>query len=85
MAVFMLDDFDEMLPVTCDENPLNLVSWYNKKTKKIVSNEVYYSIPDKIGDHVPINKQNVEKFYSKAKESLQQFGRIITETIDSIT
>jgi hypothetical protein len=41
----MLDEFDEMLPVTCDQWPSSLVNWYNKKTKAIVSNEQYFSSP----------------------------------------
>jgi hypothetical protein len=41
----MLDEFDGMLPVTCDKVKSSLVNWYNKKTKKIVSNEDYVANP----------------------------------------
>ena len=69
----MMEEFDDMISVTCDKNPHSLVSWYNKKTKKIVSNEIYSAQPELQGDHVRIAKWGVEKFFAKAKESLKAF------------
>ena len=48
----MLDEFDENLPVTCDRFPASLVTWYNKKTKNIVSNDLYFSSPAQMDDHI---------------------------------
>ena len=81
----MMEEFDDMIPVTCDKNPPSLVSWYNTKTKKIVSREIYSANPESQGDHVRISKQGVEKFYAKAKESLKAFTQIINEAIEKIT
>jgi hypothetical protein len=56
LVLDMMEEFDDMISVTCDKNPHSLVSWYNKKTKKIVSNEIYSAQPDLQGDHVRIAK-----------------------------
>ena len=77
----MLDEFDDMLPVTSDNHPSSLVSWYNKKTKKIICNEEYYANPDTIRDHVPIDRKNVDNFFAQAKDSLHNFNMMITEII----
>ena len=63
----MLDDFDGMLPVTCDKFTSSLVSWYNKKTKKIISDEEYFAHPENMADHIKINRTSVDNFYAKAK------------------
>ena len=42
----MMEEFEDMIPVTCDKNPNSLVSWYNTKTKKIVSREIYSAYPE---------------------------------------
>jgi hypothetical protein len=81
----MLDEFDEYLPVTCDKFPASLVSWYNKKTKKVVSNEAYISTPALMEDHIQINRKSVDQFYAKAKESLIAFSATLTDTINQIT
>jgi hypothetical protein len=81
----MLDEFDDMLQVTCDQNPNSLVSWYNKKTKKLVSFELFYANPDAMNDHVRVTRKKVDKFFAKAKESLQGFNAILAETINSIS
>jgi hypothetical protein len=60
MALDLLDEFDENLPVTCDRFPASLVNWYNKKTKKIVSNEAFFSYPALMNDHVQINRKAVD-------------------------
>ena len=52
MVLEMLDEFDDNIPVTCDKFSASLVSWYNKKTKNIVSNEAYISTPALMGDHI---------------------------------
>jgi hypothetical protein len=56
LVLDMMEEFDDMIPVTCDKTPHSLVSWYNKKTKKIVSNEIYFAHPESLGDHVRITK-----------------------------
>ena len=81
----MLDEFDEYLPVTCDKFPASLINWYNKKTKKVVSNEAYISTPALMNDHVQINRKVVDQFYAKAKESLTAFNATLTNTINQIT
>ena len=81
----MLDEFDENLPVTCDKFPAILVNWYNKKTKKVVSNDVYISSPALMEDHILINRKAVDQFYAKAKESLIAFNATLTNTINQIT
>jgi hypothetical protein len=81
----MLDEFDENLPVTCDRFPASLVNWYNKKTKKVVSNEAYISTPALMEDHIKINRKSVDQFYAKAKESLIGFNATLTNTINQIT
>ena len=81
----MLDKFDEYLPVTCDNFPASLVNWYNKKTKNIVSNKVYFSSPALMDDHIQINRKTVDQFYAKAKESLIAFNAILTNSINQIT
>ena len=48
----LIDDFTEALPILSDNNPQTQVSWYNKKTKKLVSNEECFSSPQTFGDHV---------------------------------
>jgi hypothetical protein len=78
----MLDEFDDMLQVTCDQKPNSLVSWYNKKTKKLVSNELFYAYPDAMNDHVGVTRKEVDKFFAKAKESLQAFNTILADTIN---
>jgi hypothetical protein len=85
MALEMLDEFDEYIPVTCDRFPASLVNWYNKKTKNIVSNEVYFSSPAHMEDHIKINRKAVDQFYSKSKESLMAFNAILTNAINQIT
>ena len=37
----MLDEFDEILPVTSDKNPGSFITWYNKYSKKVHSDEEY--------------------------------------------
>ena len=81
----MLDDFDECLPVTCDRFPASLVNWYNKKTKKVVSNEEFFSSPALMNDHIQINRKAVDQFYAKAKESFIAFNATLTNTINQIT
>ena len=82
MALEMLDEFDDMLQVTCDQNPNSLVSWYNKKTKKLVSNDLFYANPDAMNDHIGVTRKEVDKFFAKAKESLQAFNTILADTIN---
>ena len=60
MALDLLYEFDENLQVTCDRFPASLVNWYNKKTKKIVSNEAFFSYPALMNDHVQINRKAVD-------------------------
>ena len=81
----MLDKFDDQIPVSCDKNKNNLVTWYNKKTKKLASMEEYSEFPENFADYVRINRKDVEKFFNRAKESLQAFNHILTETIENIT
>ena len=81
----MLDEFDENLPVTCDRFPASLVNWYNKKSKNVVSNDVYFSSPAQMDDHIQINRKVVDQFYAKAKESLIGFNATLTNTINQIT
>ena len=81
----MLDEFDEYLPVTCDKFPASLISWYNKKTKKVVSNEAYISTPALMEDHIQINRKSVDQFFAKSKESLIAFSATLTDTINQIT
>jgi hypothetical protein len=81
----MLDEFDENLPVTCDRFPASLVNWYNKKTKNVVSNDVYYTSPAQMDDHIQINRKVVDQFYAKAKESLIAFNATLTNIINQIT
>ena len=73
LVLDMMEEFDDMIPVTCDKTPHSLVSWYNTKTKNIVSHEIYSAHPESLGDHVRIAKQGVEKFFAKAKETLKAF------------
>ena len=73
MALEMLDEFDENIPVTCDRFPASLVNWYNKKTKNIVSKEAYESSPALKDNHIQINRKAVDQFYTEAKDSLIDF------------
>ena len=41
----MLDDISEILPVTSDNYPNNFVTWYNKSTKKIHSDDEHAEFP----------------------------------------
>ena len=76
---------DESLPVTCDRFPASLVNWYNKETKKVVSNEAYESSPALKDNHIQINRKAVDQFYTEAKDSLIAFNKIMMNTINQIT
>ena len=81
----MLEEFDGILSVTCDLIPHSLVTWYNKQTKKLVSNQLFYYHPEKMDDHVKIAAKDVDKFFAKAKESLKAFNDDLVDIINQIT
>jgi hypothetical protein len=79
-----LEAFENMIPVTCDEFPHSYISWYNRFTKKVVSIEAYMSKPDAISQHVPIERKDIDNFFSNAREGLQAFTLKLGHTIEKI-
>ena len=65
----MIDYEDQQLYVSSDTNPRSLVAFYNKITKKLISNEEKNE-EDKEEYLVSINKQNILNFFLSARESL---------------
>ena len=47
-----------------------------------MSNEQFYANPDAMNDHVGVTRKEVDKFFAKAKESLQAFNTILADTIN---
>ncbi len=81
----MLDDFNSGIPVFSDKNPKACVTCYNKNTKMVYSDEEFDEFPQCFIEYFRINREGVFKFYSEAKESLSQFSRLLSATIEEIT
>ena len=81
----MLDQFDTNIPVYSDKNPNAFITWYNKVTKKVHSDEEYEKFPLCFDNYVRINRKIVEIFYIKARASLHQLKSLITTTLEHLS
>ena len=52
----MLDGFASGIPVCSDKNPNAYVTWYNKSTKMVHSDEEFEEFPQSFNEYFRINR-----------------------------
>ena len=70
----MLDSVENFLPVYCDKQPNELVTYYSTKSKQMISKLALIQEPDMIESAVPINKLYIKHFFRTAKPALLELN-----------